>query len=403
VYDPKTEAAIVTNGNGSVTIRNTEGEIQALNHGSPICGLASFPDGRVVTAGADGLLKCWTPSLSAQLAASAGASPNLASGTRVAFADQGHKLLYQTWDRNLHFLLHMSDLSCRMFARPEVGSYGYRFPLFQPGTSDLVVDSASGLNFYSLFQSGSDATKTGSIPFARPSSAAFDASGRILVVSNYDQEVAVFDVRSRGRLPVPEAQGLGLVAVNPAGTKAALLTSTSLQVWDVASGRLLNRIVGSNGEFDSAEGAWDRSVRVPVFHPDKDLVAFIRPSENSGSTLLVWDTALGKVRASIQTEAGRRLNCFAFSPDGNRIFTNDAAIWDWQIGKELYALSRGAGTFSVAASRDGVTIAISGYSPNLRIVKALPWNKLTRRDGDFYRSVDELWTYTAQLPEWIKN
>jgi tetratricopeptide (TPR) repeat protein len=57
----------------------------------------------------------------------------------------------------------------------------------------------------------------------------------------------------------------------------------------------------------------------------------------------------------------------------------------------------------VAPSRDGVTIAISGWNPNLRIVKALPWNKLTRRDGDFYRAVDDLWTYTAQLPEWIKT
>ena len=76
-------------------------------------------------------------------------------------------------------------------------------------------------------------------------------------------------------------------------------------------------------------------------------------------------------------------------------------IWDWRIGKELLALSDAAHTVHVAAHPDGLTIAYSGWAPSLRIAKALPWNKLTRRDGDFYHAVDDLWTYTAQLsPAW---
>src|SRR5262249_48045697 len=51
---------------------------------------------------------------------------------------------------------------------------------------------------------------------------------------------------------------------------------------------------------------------------------------------------------------------------------------------------------AVAPSSDGVTIAIAGWSPSLRIAKALPWTKLTRRDGDFYSALDDLWAWTVR-------
>jgi tetratricopeptide (TPR) repeat protein len=140
-----------------------------------------------------------------------------------------------------------------------------------------------------------------------------------------------------------------------------------------------------------------------VFHPDGDLVAFVKPSGNSTYTLVIWDSALGKLRASIQTKPGRQVFTVAFSPDGNRIFTHDGAIWDWRIGKELLTLKGAANTYALAPSPDGVTIAIGGWSPSLRIVKALPWNKRIERDENFYHAIDDLWAYTARLPAWIKH
>ena len=219
------------------------------------------------------------------------------------------------------------------------------------------------------------------------------------MVSNHDQEVAVFDVGSKQRLPVPEVRGLGVVSVNPVGTRAALLTSTSLQVWDVSTGRLLNRLEGSLGELQT--GNWNQDQSVPVFHRDGDLLAFVAAPENSPSTLILWDTALGKMRSSIQAGPGVGFGHAVFSPDGNRIFMcgdNCAS----GTGGSARNFSPRSNPRYVAVSPDGVTIAAAGWNPSLSIAKALPWKNLTRGDGELYRAVDDLWMYTAGLPRSIK-
>ena len=214
----------------------------------------------------------------------------------------------------------------------------------------------------------------------------------------------MFDVGSQQRLPVPEVQGLGVVSVNPAGTRAALLTSTSLQVWDVATGRLLNRLDGSHGNSTQKDEEWSDTLTCLVFHRDGDLLAFVASRRRIlVPALVLWDTALGKIRSSIQDRTGTPNLSPLFSAPTAIAFSRPrrGGIWDWRIGKELFALS-GHSTDAVAASPDGVTIATAGWTPSLRIAKALPWNKLTQRDGDFYRAVDDLWTYTARASRSIK-
>jgi WD40 repeat protein len=436
-YDARSETIVAASNDGTVTLRDGDGETRTLSHGSPIRRLALFADGRFVTGGADGLLKCWKPSQSANLAANTSASPSGASDGLLAFANNGDQLLYRTWETKSHFLYDMSGLTYRGFLRPEAGDYGnafpriqpgtnelvvdnerglafYSLPRIQPGTNELVVDNERGLAFYSLLPNGTGFAKTRSIDFARTFGAAFDATGRILVVSNRDQELAVFDLSSHQRLPVPEARGFGYVSVNPAGTRAALLTDSRLQVWDVVTGRLLNRLDWDASSFTAPDEHGHRmsihheavNLGVPVFHPNGDLLAFVKESEDS-SSLVLWDTALGKVHSSIQGQPGLRFNSCVFTPDGNRILTpcSDAKmrLWDWRIGKELFALSDAAQTNLVAANPDGVTIAYSGWHPSLRIAKALPWNELTQRDTDFYRAVDDLWTYSARRATWVKG
>jgi serine/threonine protein kinase/WD40 repeat protein len=403
VYDPRSETAIAASNDGTITLDDGGGERQTMSHGSPLCGLTFFADGRFVTGGADGLLKCWKPRLAANLSTSANVSPESASSDFVAFAKDGDQLLYQNFNRRLNWLFNMTGLTHRVVHGPL--HYGDGFPLIRPGTNELIADNKTGLVFYSLARDGTAGiVETRSIAFARPYRAAFDGSGRILVASNRDGQVAVFDVSSQERLPVPEAQGIGLVAVNPAGTRVALLTGASLQVWDVATGRLHNRLDGPHGKLRvQQEEDWTDKLASLVFHPDGELVAFVKPSENSSYALVLWDSALGKIRASIHTETGRRIFTIAFSPDGNRIFTHDGTIWDWRIGKVLFAFSGAKATNAVAPSPDGVSLAIAGWNPSLRVAKALPWNNVTRRDGDFYRAADDLWSYTAQLPAWIKQ
>ncbi len=396
-YDPRSQMVLAGSGEGTVTIRDGDGESQTLTHGASIRGLTLFPDGRLVTGGTDGLLKCWTPGLAAKLATHTSAEPSSAQADLVAFANDGSSLLFPHRD-NFH-VFRMRDLTYRTFPLKAVGENAGRALLIEPKTNELVVATETGLSFYDLFRNGTDLVKTRSIDFARPYHAAFDASGRVLVLSNYDQEVAVFDVGSKKRLPVPEVRGVGVVSVNPAGTRAALLTSTSLQVWDVATGRLLNRLDGSLGSLQTEN--WNYPQSIPVFHRDGDLLAFVAAPKNSLSSLVLWDTALGKVRSSVQEGPEVGFGQPIFSPDGNRIFMcgNRLWIWDWRIGKEVFALPAGRG---LAASPDGVTIATAGWNPSLSIAKALPWTNLTRGDGDLYRAVDDLWMYTAGLPRSIK-
>src|SRR5262249_41763692 len=102
---------------------------------------------------------------------------------------------------------------------------------------------------------------------ARPFGAAFHASGGILVGSNRDRGPSALDVRSSQWLPVPEARGFGRVAVNPAGTRAALFTGANLQVWDVATGRLLNRLDWDASELTAPDEQGDRrTIHKEVVH-----------------------------------------------------------------------------------------------------------------------------------------
>src|SRR5206468_2824281 len=92
--EPRSQIALAGGNDGTVTIRDVDGESQTLSHGSSIRGLAVFPDGRLVTGGNDGLLKCWTPGLAAKLAIHTSAEPASAQADLVAFTNDGASLLF---------------------------------------------------------------------------------------------------------------------------------------------------------------------------------------------------------------------------------------------------------------------------------------------------------------------
>jgi WD40 repeat protein len=404
-YDPRSETVLAAGNDGTVLHLDSAGKKRPLWHGAPISGLALLADGRFLTGGADGLVKCWKPGAVTDLATNRAAAPDSASANVLAFA--GESLLYQNWVRSKHFLFGINPPSAQQFKRPEAGAYGQRFPVIRPKVNEMVVDSPSGLSFYSLRPEGLMSVARKPVHISEPHSVAFDASGRLLVASKNDGEVAVFDLGSDRRLPVPEARGQGLVAINAAGKRAALLTRTGLQVWDVATGRLLQRVNYQNGAGPLLDNK-NRLAATPVFHPAGAIIAFIENSRPSTS-LVLWDTNRGRRCASIQSEPGIefptimecQVSC-VFSADGNHIFMpcSDAKvrIWDWRLGKELLALSDAKQTVQVAAAPDGVTIAYAGWAPSLRIARALPWKKGTRRDVDFFRAVDDFRIYTARLP-----
>jgi WD40 repeat protein len=414
-YDPRSKTLIVASADGTVTLRDADGETRELYHGLPIGGLALFPDGRFLTVGADGLLKCWVPERSFTPAVNIDAAPSFASDCILTFASGGGSLLYRSWETESHYIYDIKTLRYKQYTTPGGGDIGSRFPMVRPGTGDLVVDTRQGLDFYRRLADGRRYSRTQSVDFTQTMSAAFDASGRILAVCSKDRRLAAFDLSTNKRLPAPEARGRGMVSVNPAGTRAALATGVSVQVWDVATGRLLNRIDWESPSFDPPDDHGellriDHSAHIGLdeasFHPNADVLVFIKHGESS-SSLVVWEISRGKVLATIPAQPGILLESCEFSLDGNRVLTacSDGMVrlWDWRLGKELLALSDAAHTMHATASPDGVTLAYSGWHPSLRIAKALPWDKSTRRNDDFYRALDDLWTYSIKLSPGVKT
>ena len=394
-YDPQSGTVIAAGSDGSVSHRDSAEKMRTVWHGAPISGLAVMSDGRFVTAGADGLLKCWQLGATTDLAVNRNAEPGSASAEIVAFA--GERLFYQTWQRKYHYLIGLSHPSQQRFEYPFKVESKYSFPLFpmiRPQANELVVNKPSGLSFYRLGRTAPTG-QAKHIAIARPDHAAFDASGHRMVVSTETGEVAVFDLLSDQRLAAPEAQGRGRVAINPGGTRAALRTGSGLKVWDVSTGRVMQRV-------DFEKGAWPTGA--PTFHPDGELIAYLETSRGS-QTLVLWDTNLGQRRTSIQMKPGIALSSCFFSNDGNRIIgpCNDVRvrILDWRLGKELFALSDVKKAWLAAVRPDGLTIAYAGWAPSLRIAKALPWT--TQRSADFYRALDDFRIYTAQMPGFKKT
>jgi hypothetical protein len=326
------------------------------------------------------------------------AAPDFGSATTsTALIFVGERLLFQNYEKRNHFLLDLSPPRQQSFLRPEPGKNGNKFPVVRPQTNELVVDNAKEISFYNLGSEGLKVGKKNSFLVSRPQSAAFDASGRIMAVSTKNGEVFALDLNSNQRLPLPDAKGPGTVAINPAGTRGAILTGTGLQVWEISTGRMLRRVAYQPGAGPVMD--FSKILGEPVFHPDGELVAFVETSERV-STLVIWDTRLGQRRAAIQAGAGIHFLSCAFTPDGKRVLApcTDAKVrlWDWRLGKELLALSDVTTATRSAVSPNGLTIAYAGWNPSLRIARALPWNG--SRDAGFYRAVDDFRIYSEQRP-----
>ena len=209
-YDPPSRTAIAAGSDSS-------GKMRTLWHSASISGVALLADGRFVTRGANGLLKCRDVCAAPHsLATNIDASPDSASANgTLAFV--GEKLMFQNFVRRNHILFEFNPPSMRWFVRPEGGDYEPRFPVIRSHTNELVVDSPAGLSFYPIGREGLNAPKNKSADIAEPRSAAFDASGRLMVVSKDDWVVGVYDLHSHQWLPTPEARGRGIVAINPWG------------------------------------------------------------------------------------------------------------------------------------------------------------------------------------------
>jgi WD40 repeat protein/uncharacterized caspase-like protein len=133
----------------------------------------------------------------------------------------------------------------------------------------------------------------------------------------------------------------GTTAFSP-DSRAILSGGKALQLWDVATGKLLRT-------FEDQSGSIDDSV---AFSSDGRAVL---SGSFEGKTLKLWDVASGKLLRAWNSD--RLLHSATFSPDGRTVLGEDK-LWDVATGKLVRSFD-GLFEDSVAWSPDGRTL-ISG-------------------------------------------
>jgi WD40 repeat protein/serine/threonine protein kinase len=230
------------------------------------------------------------------------------------------------------------------------------------GDSGLrVYDAPSGTVLASL---GADAEVTG---------AAFDATGRRVVVGRRDGAMAMWDTIS-GKSVAKMAGHKGsvwAVAISADGQRIVSGGEDAMvHIWDAASGQSLYAAAGHGG-----------AVRAVAFSADRRWIV----SGSADKSARIWDAATGRVLHTLNGQECGVL-AVAISPDGGTVATSSCAtlrLWFAPTGKLAATLPGewGAGIAAIAFSPDGAQVAAVGASGEVKV-----WNALTYGGGILRRA-----------------
>ncbi len=147
-----------------------------------------------------------------------------------------------------------------------------------------------------------------------------------------------------------------VATLSPNGSRLAMAVAANVQVWDVATKRLLFALTGHAD-----------SINAVVFSPDGSRIATVA-NDTFG---IIWDASDGR---RLQTLAGHAkwVLCAAFSPDGRTLATGGydktIRIWETSSGREKAVWTgHGGGVRSIAFSPGGQTVATGGADNEIHI------------------------------------
>jgi RNA polymerase sigma factor (sigma-70 family) len=199
---------------------------------------------------------------------------------------------------------------------------------------------------------------------------ALSPGGRTLAAGGRDGAIHLFDLRTGKtvqRLVGPPEEASAL-AFSPDGKLLASGRDFDLprkqgqdnpiQLWDVATGKELRRLIGHK----------DRVLSI-AFSPDGKTLA--SGAQRYDATLRLWDVVTGNEVFALKGHGGE-LQSVAFSPDGKTVATGSMDktihLWDPATGKEKRRLSGHQGdVMAVTFSPDGRVLASGGFDRTLRL------------------------------------
>jgi WD40 repeat protein/serine/threonine protein kinase/tetratricopeptide (TPR) repeat protein len=170
------------------------------------------------------------------------------------------------------------------------------------------------------------------------------------------------------RIPAPPRvgvySGVSSVAFSPEGKCVALAGAGQVDLWDLASRRMVRSLAGHSGV-----------VFAITFSPDGRYLA----SGDDDKTVRIWDCATG---AELRTYADEAVAFgLAFSPDGQRIVSasgNGLKLWSVASGGELATFhGHQHSVYCVAFSPDGTQIASGSSDQTVKLWFATPNLQLT--------------------------
>ncbi len=220
-------------------------------------------------------------------------------------------------------------------------------------------------------------------------SVAYSRDGRRLATVDRERGAVLWNVASgkasRDSLFVASKQWENRACLNPDGT---LLASGSVGgpvvLWDVATGREVNRLNGHGREQNGDEiGSID-----VAFHPDGSLLA----STGFDGTVRLWDVA---TRVSVAVLRGHTEKVWrvAFSADGKLLASGSGdktiRLWDVKTHEQLAVIPMGSIVYGVAFSPDGTRLAAACRDNTIRLIDVATRQQVAelRGHGDYVHAV----------------
>jgi hypothetical protein len=203
---------------------------------------------------------------------------------------------------------------------------------------------------------GPTATLTGHAK--RVTSLAVSPDGATLASGSYDRTVQLWDVAT-GKVRATlqgHAGEVDCLAFAPDGrTLASGSSDETVKLWDPARGRELGTLRGVQG-----------FVRSLAFSPDSRTLA----SGGQDGTIKLWDAAAAKERTAFAGDKDY-VRGLAFTPDGKTLVSASAQraiLWDVTTGKQRATLQgRDYVVTSLALSPDGRTLALGNYADSVQL------------------------------------
>lgn len=199
------------------------------------------------------------------------------------------------------------------------------------------------------------------------SSAAFSADGRLVVTSNLQGKVRIWDAQTGVLLRTLVEQDIAVFSAvfSPVTADNRQFVATgsgehSVRIWDAETGALVRTLEGHTSP-----------IRTVAFSADGRFLV----SGSNDHTARIWDVATGK---TLRTLVGHqdRISSASFSRDGRFVVTGSsdrtARIWNAASGAQLRALNGHEAAINTAAfSTDGRFIVTSSVDQGVRIWDAL--------------------------------